>query len=49
MTYWLIYFEDRDMDVEIFTDESVALEVFAERSANWNCVLFKSVYANYHN
>lgn len=39
--YWLIYYEDREIAPEIFTDEGAARERFASRLANWNCHLFR--------
>ncbi len=46
MKYWLIYFEDSERDVEVYTDEAIAMRVFEERSLNWNCILFVSVKSN---
>ncbi len=39
--YWLIHFEDADIDVEIFTSEESARKRYEMCQVAWSCQLFK--------
>lgn len=41
--YWLIVFEDPDVESETFTDEVPARTRFEQCKINWNCSLFMEV------
>jgi hypothetical protein len=47
MRTWLIYFEDTERGIEVYTSEDAALRAFQEHSQNWNCTLFVSVLNNF--
>jgi len=46
-TFWLIFYEDPDLPVEVFTDQESAEKRFEQISDNWNATLFKQVRRNY--
>lgn len=38
--FWVIHFEDADRSPEMFTEESIAREVYKQAGIAWNCALF---------
>ena len=40
MTYWLIHYEDADIECEVFTDEACALGRASQQASAYSSVLF---------
>lgn len=46
--HWLIFFEDKDVPVELYNDRDMAHEAYRQRVDNWSCHLFEQRFYNRH-